>query len=134
MDLLRAPRQSAHQGGSLVADEGAKAVGSGYRYGGSATAALYYQTVGDTGEADGKIFRGVWSKIVNHPVALVAKEKYGATSRLAARLGVSRQSLSNAIRKGKFPLAWVRALSHETGIPLWELRPDIYREDDARRD
>lgn len=49
--------------------------------------------------------------------------RYGTASALAARLGVTRQSVS---AWKCVPMKYVKLIEKDTGIPRDKLRPDVY--------
>ena len=53
--------------------------------------------------------------------------RYGL-SRLARGVGVKPQAVASWIEKGRIPAERARDVSRETGIPLHELRPDLWPE------
>lgn len=52
-----------------------------------------------------------------------AIEKAGSARRLAHKLGITQQSLGEWTR---VPPRRVLAVERVTGVPRWELRPDLY--------
>lgn len=56
----------------------------------------------------------------------------GRRSMLAAMLGVGPSTISHWQKRGEIPFWRVRDIERVTGIPRWELRPDIF--EDMSRD
>lgn len=56
----------------------------------------------------------------------------GGVNRLAEAAGVDRTSVAGSWRRtGRVPVQRARAISMEFGIPLHEIRPDIWPEGEA---
>lgn len=58
-------------------------------------------------------------------IALVIK-KIGTQKALAEALGVSTMSVSKWVSTGRIPVDRVLTIEKLTGVPRYELRPDIY--------
>jgi DNA-binding transcriptional regulator YdaS (Cro superfamily) len=52
----------------------------------------------------------------------------GRRSMLAALMGIVPSNISHWQRRGEIPWWWVQKVSEITGIPRWQLRPDMYEE------
>lgn len=52
----------------------------------------------------------------------------GRRSMLAALLGICPSTISHWQKRGEVPFWRAIAISEITGIPRWELRPDIYED------
>jgi len=52
----------------------------------------------------------------------------GRRSMLAALLGVSPSTISHWQKRDEIPFWRVRQIEEITGIPRWELRPDVFEE------
>jgi DNA-binding transcriptional regulator YdaS (Cro superfamily) len=55
----------------------------------------------------------------------------GGMRELARRMHITPQALSGWRLRGSIPHMRVRQVAEITGIPIWELRPDIYTESDT---
>jgi DNA-binding transcriptional regulator YdaS (Cro superfamily) len=53
-------------------------------------------------------------------------ETYGGAAALARRLGISRNAVSDWRSKQRVPVERVLDIEKLTGIPRYEIRPDIY--------
>jgi len=63
------------------------------------------------------------SKISRPPVLVYAAEKVGGMAQLAAELGIARQAIYQWTR---VPVDRVVEIERLTGVPRFELRPDIF--------
>ncbi len=50
----------------------------------------------------------------------------GSQSELARRCKVSRQAVSGWVKRGKVPPEFVPCVAEATGVPDWQLAPDIF--------
>jgi len=50
----------------------------------------------------------------------------GNRSELARRCKVSRQAVSGWVKRGKVPPEYVQCVAEATGVPDWQLAPDIF--------
>lgn len=55
-----------------------------------------------------------------------AIEAAGTQANLAGSIGVTPQAITSWIRKGQVPVMRVLDVERATGVPRYELRPDIY--------
>lgn len=60
---------------------------------------------------------------MKQPIHKRAIAKAGGPAKVAVLLGITSQAVSQWQR---VPVVHAGKLSRETGIPLWELRPDIF--------
>jgi DNA-binding transcriptional regulator YdaS (Cro superfamily) len=55
----------------------------------------------------------------------------GGMRKLARQMHITPQALSGWRLRGAIPHMRVRQVAEVTGIPIWELRPDVYKESDT---
>jgi hypothetical protein len=60
-----------------------------------------------------------------------AISKAGGMRELARQMKITPQALSGWRLRGSIPHMRARQVSEITGIPIWELRPDVYKESDT---
>ena len=58
----------------------------------------------------------------------------GRRSMLALRLDVVPSAITHWVRRGEVPFWQVKNVERITGIPRWELRPDIYEKMEVSKD
>ena len=57
---------------------------------------------------------------------MTAIERAGGQSALARKLHVKRQVVGGWVRRGRVPVDWAERVSDATGVPAWQLAPDVY--------
>lgn len=50
----------------------------------------------------------------------------GSQAALAAQIGCSQQHVSRMLQSGRVTAEYVLRIEAATGVPRWELRPDLY--------
>lgn len=62
-----------------------------------------------------------------------AIDKIGSQSKLSKVIGESQQNISHWLNKGRVPAEQVLPIERLTGVPRYELRPDIYPPEEYKK-